>query len=118
MHLVGVASEDERELFLMLLGVQGAKAESLTVWINALIASAGGVIIANPEARADWREAATVTQTMGWLTLDELTEVNSAVTELTRQNIQARIRGQRMWNWSNSAAPCPSIPPPGWRAAR
>jgi NAD+ synthase (glutamine-hydrolysing) len=26
-----------------------------------------------------------------------------AVTELTRQNIQARIRGQRMWNWSNSS---------------
>jgi NAD+ synthase (glutamine-hydrolysing) len=26
------------------------------------------------------------------------------LTELTRQNIQARIRGQRMWNWSNSAA--------------
>jgi NAD+ synthase (glutamine-hydrolysing) len=26
------------------------------------------------------------------------------VTELTRQNIQARIRAQRMWNWSNSAA--------------
>jgi NAD+ synthase (glutamine-hydrolysing) len=25
------------------------------------------------------------------------------LTELTRQNIQARIRGQRMWNWSNSA---------------
>ena len=25
------------------------------------------------------------------------------VTELTRQNIQARIRGQRMWNWSNSS---------------
>ena len=24
-------------------------------------------------------------------------------TELTRQNIQARIRGQRMWNWSNSS---------------
>src|SRR5690606_4027457 len=22
-------------------------------------------------------------------------------TELTRQNIQARIRGQRMWNWAN-----------------
>ena len=36
-----------------LLGVQGAKAESLTVWINALIASAGGEIIANPEAPAD-----------------------------------------------------------------
>ena len=26
------------------------------------------------------------------------------VSEITRQNIQARIRGQRMWNWSNSAA--------------
>jgi NAD+ synthase (glutamine-hydrolysing) len=25
------------------------------------------------------------------------------VTEITRQNIQARIRAQRMWNWSNSA---------------
>ena len=25
------------------------------------------------------------------------------VTELTRQNIQARIRGQRMWNWANSS---------------
>jgi NAD+ synthase (glutamine-hydrolysing) len=26
-----------------------------------------------------------------------------AITELTRQNIQARIRGQRMWNWANSS---------------
>lgn len=24
-------------------------------------------------------------------------------TELTRQNVQARLRGQRMWNWSNSS---------------
>ena len=24
-------------------------------------------------------------------------------TELTRQNIQARLRGQRMWNWANSS---------------
>lgn len=35
------------------LGVQGAKAESLTVWINALVESAGGHIIENPEAPAD-----------------------------------------------------------------
>ena len=28
---------------------------------------------------------------------------DGAVTELTRQNIQARIRAQRMWNWANSA---------------
>jgi NAD+ synthase (glutamine-hydrolysing) len=26
-----------------------------------------------------------------------------APTELTRQNIQARLRGQRMWNWANSS---------------
>jgi NAD+ synthase (glutamine-hydrolysing) len=25
------------------------------------------------------------------------------VTELTRQNVQARLRGQRMWNWANSS---------------
>lgn len=32
------------------LGVQGIRAEALTVWINALVASAGGEIITNPEA--------------------------------------------------------------------
>lgn len=35
------------------LGVQGTKAESLTVWINALIESAGGHIIVDPTASAD-----------------------------------------------------------------
>lgn len=35
------------------LSVQGTKAESLTVWINALVASAGGKIIENPDAPAD-----------------------------------------------------------------
>lgn len=35
------------------LSVQGTKAESLTVWINALVESAGGQIIENPEAPAD-----------------------------------------------------------------
>ena len=37
----------------LLLAVQGAKAESLTVWINALIEGAGGHIIENPEAPAE-----------------------------------------------------------------
>ena len=37
----------------MLLAVQGAKAESLTVWVNALVASAGGAIVENPEAGRD-----------------------------------------------------------------
>lgn len=36
-----------------LLGVQGIKAESLTVWVNALVASAGGAIVENPEAPQD-----------------------------------------------------------------
>jgi multiple sugar transport system substrate-binding protein len=35
------------------LGVQGALAESMTVWVNALVASDGGQIIENPEAPAD-----------------------------------------------------------------
>src|SRR5699024_734772 len=35
------------------LGVQGTKAESLTVWINALVESAGGHILENPEASAE-----------------------------------------------------------------
>jgi multiple sugar transport system substrate-binding protein len=35
------------------LAVQGAKAESLTVWINALVESAGGQILENPTAPAD-----------------------------------------------------------------
>ena len=39
------------------LSVQGTKAESLTVWINALVASAGGKIIENPSAPADEHQA-------------------------------------------------------------
>ncbi|WP_049830836.1 extracellular solute-binding protein [Arthrobacter sp. RIT-PI-e] len=35
------------------LGVQGAQAESMTVWVNALVESAGGSIIVDPEATAD-----------------------------------------------------------------
>ncbi|MFS0714202.1 extracellular solute-binding protein [Microbacterium sp. 2P01SA-2] len=46
--IMGVAEEQD-----LRLGVQGALAESLTVWINALVASAGGEILKNPEAPAD-----------------------------------------------------------------
>ena len=35
------------------LGVQGIKAEAYTVWINALVESAGGQIVENPEAPAE-----------------------------------------------------------------
>lgn len=43
------AAEDQNKQ----LGVQGALAESLTVWINALVASAGGKILEDPEAKPD-----------------------------------------------------------------
>jgi multiple sugar transport system substrate-binding protein len=33
------------------IGVQGTRAESMTVWVNALIASAGGEVIENPDAK-------------------------------------------------------------------
>src|SRR4029453_17663918 len=35
------------------IAVQGIRAESLTVWINALVESGGGHILENPEAPAD-----------------------------------------------------------------
>jgi multiple sugar transport system substrate-binding protein len=35
------------------VAVQGARAESLTVWLNALVESAGGSILSNPEANPD-----------------------------------------------------------------
>jgi NAD+ synthase (glutamine-hydrolysing) len=40
------------------------------------------------------RELATVGKFLG---------SDQTVTELTKQNIQARLRAQRMWNWSNSS---------------
>jgi multiple sugar transport system substrate-binding protein len=57
------------------LGVQGIKAEAYTVWINALIESAGGHIVETPEASAEdvelgidsdaGREAARIIGTIG-----------------------------------------------------
>src|SRR5699024_10338209 len=47
-ELIDAAKEND-----MLIGVQGAKEESLTVWINALIASAGGEIVTGDADRSD-----------------------------------------------------------------
>lgn len=47
-QLIDAAAQEE-----VFLGVQGIRAEALTVWINALVASAGGEIITNPEAAID-----------------------------------------------------------------
>ncbi|NUL48152.1 extracellular solute-binding protein [Cellulosimicrobium funkei] len=46
-QLIEVARDQDKEL-----GVQGARAESMTVWLNALVESAGGHILENPEASA------------------------------------------------------------------
>lgn len=47
-QLIEAASSQDKYL-----GVQGIRAEALTVWINALVESAGGHIIENPEAPID-----------------------------------------------------------------
>lgn len=44
-QIIQAAEDQDKQL-----GVQGALAESLTVWINALVASAGGQILEDPEA--------------------------------------------------------------------
>ena len=46
-----------------------------------------------PIDEATDREVAAATEMLG----------GQPLTELTRQNIQARVRGQRMWNWANSS---------------
>jgi len=47
-QLVQAAQDQDR-----LLGVQGIRAEALTVWINALVESAGGSVITDPSADPD-----------------------------------------------------------------
>ena len=49
-------------------------------WVDRFLDSTERLAGTEPE----WREAAAATQTMGWLTLDELCEVNAAVSELIR----------------------------------
>ncbi len=69
-QLIEAAEAQDKEL-----GVQGTQAESMTVWVNALIESAGGSIVTNPEAPSDeielglvsdaGREAARIISTIG-----------------------------------------------------
>jgi multiple sugar transport system substrate-binding protein len=47
-QLIDAAEQQQTDI-----AVQGIRAESLTVWINALVESAGGHILENPEAPAD-----------------------------------------------------------------
>jgi multiple sugar transport system substrate-binding protein len=69
-QLIEAASKEDK-----FLGVQGQRGESMTVWLNALVESAGGHILENPEAKADQiqlglaskagEEAAQVISTIG-----------------------------------------------------
>jgi multiple sugar transport system substrate-binding protein len=69
-QLIEAASKEHK-----FLGVQGQRGESMTVWLNALVESAGGHILENPEAKADQiqlglaskagEEAAQVISTIG-----------------------------------------------------
>lgn len=36
--------------------------------------------------------------------VETMLQAGEAISPMTRQNVQARLRGERMWNWSNSAA--------------
>ncbi len=53
----------------------------------------GASLMTVPIDEATDREVAAATEMLG----------GKPITELTRQNIQARVRGQRMWNWANSS---------------
>jgi len=53
----------------------------------------GARLFVEPIDEATDREVEVTTRMLG----------GTAPTELTRQNIQARLRGQRMWNWANSS---------------
>lgn len=89
------------------LGVQGIRAESMTVWVNALYESQGQSIIINPEAPADeiqlgldseaGREAARIVGTIGdeGLAGPGVTTQNE---DVTRQNWQGPD-GSFMVNW-------------------
>ncbi len=47
-QLIDAANQQDKYL-----GVQGIRAEALTVWINAMVSSSGGEIITNPESDAE-----------------------------------------------------------------
>lgn len=60
---------------------------------RAIASDLGASFVVLPIEEAFAREEAATKEMLG----------GAEITELTRQNIQARIRGQRMWNWSNTS---------------
>ncbi len=99
------------------LGVQGAKAESLTVWVNALVESAGGHVLENPEAPADelrlglesdaGRAAAEIIGTIGREGLGgaglPTADENATMTVFQRESGSFMVNWPFVWSATNAA---------------
>ena len=111
-----------QSLGIALSGGRDSVLTLLVAWRAAKLIEGGTHVYAfympSRHSQGDTKAAATILAeelgvTLKTVPIDEATdrEVEATTTmlggakptELTRQNIQARIRGQRMWNWSNSS---------------
>lgn len=111
-----------KSLGLALSGGRDSMLTLLVAWRASQLITGGASITAfympsrhsQPETRdAAQRLADELGVTLKTSPIDEATDREAAaaiemlggqpLTELTRQNIQARVRGQRMWNWANSS---------------
>lgn len=111
-----------RSLGIALSGGRDSMLTLMVAWRAAQLLGDGVPIHAfympSRHSQADTREAAErlareLGITVQTVPIDEATDREMAATsemlgglvptEITRQNVQARLRGQRMWNWANSS---------------